>query len=262
MRDPREGLAPDGTITTGAHRSRIPARFAAVLDRAVAAVHANAPHASIHVYGSVATGEAIVPTSDVDLLTIGLAPDETLGIGGQLSAEFALLCRGVEIAPARPTDLRGPSDEAYGFRLFLRHYCVHLAGPNLDRSTGPFPGDERAARGLNGDIALHRRRWSAALESLGSAEPGEIAHLGRRVARKTLLAVAGLVSVHDRIWTTDRSTAADRWGRRHPDLAGDLAELHEWAIEAGSADRLRLGRQLDSTVRRVTEQFADRIGLW
>lgn len=259
MRDPHEGLAADGTITTGVERARVPAPFEPVLERAIDAVRAIAPEASIELYGSVATGEAIVPSSDVDLLTIGAPPENARAIGRRLSAEFAELCRGVELAPAQPADLHGSHDEAYGFRLFLRHYCVHLAGPDPAGSTTPFVGDARAARGLNGDIAAHLGRWRAALGSVGAAEA---VVLGRRVGRKTLLAVAGLVSVHDGIWTTDRSIAADRWGRIHQDLAGGLDQLHGWATAAARADRVELTRQIDTTVARVAEQFADRIGLW
>ncbi|MCM0638919.1 hypothetical protein [Cellulomonas wangsupingiae] len=42
-----------------------------------------------------------------------------------------------------------------------------------------------------------------------------------RVARKTLLAVAGLVSVHDHTWTTDRSRAVRRWCEIEPALDTD-----------------------------------------
>jgi hypothetical protein len=46
---------------------------------------------------------------------------------------------------------------------------------------------------------------------------------------KTLLAVAGLVSVHDRTWTTDRARAVRRWGELEPGLAVQLGLLHSWA---------------------------------
>ena len=86
--------------------------------------------------------------------------------------------------------------------------------------------------------------------------------LGRRTARKTLLAVAGLVSVHDAIWTTDRATAARRWSEVHPDMAAGLAELLAWATDERQADRPRLVEQLATTVARVARQFDESIGLW
>jgi hypothetical protein len=53
--------------------------------------------------------------------------------------------------------------------------------------------------------------------------------LGVRVARKTLLAVAGLVSVRDHTWTTGRSRAVQRWSDLGPGLAAQLGRLHSWA---------------------------------
>ena len=91
--------------------------------------------------------------SDVDLLTVGLSSDRAASIGRALSTDFSALCRSVEIAAAMEEDFQKADDEAYGGRVFLHHYCVRLAGPEIDRATSPFPGDQRAARGFNGDIA-------------------------------------------------------------------------------------------------------------
>ena len=109
-------------------------------------------------------------------------------------------CRGVEIAAAAAVDLAGDTDAAYGSRVFLRHYCVHLAGPDPSAGLPAFPAGARAARGFNGDIGQHVRRWRQELES--RAVVADL--LGTRTARKTLLAAAGLVSVRDRTWTIPR----------------------------------------------------------
>jgi hypothetical protein len=99
-------------------------------------------------------------------------------------------------------------DEAYGNRVFLRHYCVPLLGPDRVRGDAEYPGDAAAARGFNGDLAMHLQRWRRA-----APDPA----LGVRMARMALLAVAGLVSVVERTWTTDRAAAADLRGLRHTD---------------------------------------------
>jgi Nucleotidyltransferase domain len=70
MADPEEGVAPDGTIRTGAHRDRIPVAFEPVLTDAVA--FAGDRGASLYVYGSVANGTVRPRSSDVDLLSIDL----------------------------------------------------------------------------------------------------------------------------------------------------------------------------------------------
>jgi uncharacterized protein len=238
MRDPGEGVAADGTIRTGVARSRVPAAFEPVLAAA-------SSDASLYVYGSVATGQAVVGRSDVDLLAIGLPRAHELS--ASLTERFAGLCRSVEIGAASEADFAGGGDEAYGNRVFLRHYCVHVAGPALPVEP-PFPADARAARGFNGDIAQHLARWRA--------DPSP----GRTIARKTLVAVAGLVSVHDGTWTTDRVGAAARWAEISPTDAADLRLLVSWID--GAADAAAIPRLLDGAVARVAERFAADIGLW
>jgi len=159
-------------------------------------------------------------------------------------------------ASAIESDFEGDGDEAYGARVFLHHYCVHLAGPDLDRATSSFRGDERAARGFNGDIAQHAARWR---RDLSAVDP---ARLGLRVARKTLLAVAGLVSVHAATWTTDRQRATRRWQQIHPELTDGLAELVEWATGHDTPTTQRLDDALNSTVDRIVQQFTADVGLW
>jgi uncharacterized protein len=146
--DPDEGVAADGTIRTGAQRGRVPGIFEPVLAEAVAL--AGDCGASLYVYGSVANGTARPGSSDVDLLSIGL-PQAAI-VGQRLSARYADRCRGVEVLAATAADFAGDSDAAYGYRVFLRHYCVHLAGPDPAAGLPAFPADARAARGFNGDL--------------------------------------------------------------------------------------------------------------
>ena len=258
MRDPGEGVAADGTITTGAARGRVPQSFDPVLSTAVGAIaEAVGRDASVYLYGSVATGQARRARSDVDLLTIGLAPALGAGLGRELSGQFSGLCRGVEIVTATADDLAGQSDEAYGFRVFLRHYCVRLAGPDYARGLPRFPADARAARGFNGDIAQHAARWQDAL-----AAGDDPRRLGRRLARKTLLAAAGLVSIHDATWTTDRALAARRWGEIEPELGPALHTLLAWSDGLARPGRPGVRHILDHATPPIIAAFAATIGLW
>ena len=88
--------------------------------------------------------------------------------------------------------------------------------------------------------------------------------LGVRAARKTLLAVAGLVSVRDRTWTTDRAHAARRWGEIEPGLAAPLRMLLSWATAERRPAHEEVPSALagDGVVATVAERFADLIGLW
>ena len=212
---------------------------------------------SVYLYGSVATGRAAYGRSDVDLLTVGLASGRAAELGRELSRQFSGLCRGIELAAVSPGELAGETDEAYGNRVFLRHYCVHLAGPDLAYGLPKFPSDVRAARGFNGDIARHAARWQAEF-----AAGGEPRQLGRRLARKTLLAIAGLVSIRDATWTTDRAFAADRWAEIDPELRAALPVLLAWSDGQGLPSRGEVQRMLDVPIPRIVAAFASAIGLW
>ncbi len=256
MADPAEGVAADGTIRTGARRDRVPAAFEPVLADAVAFLGDSG--ASLYVYGSAANGTVRPGSSDVDLLSVGLPAAAVLG--QRLSARYADRCRGVEVAAATAADLAGDTDEAYGYRVFLRHYCVHLAGPDPAAALPAFPADARAARGFNGDLGRHHRRWRQALDA-GSVAADE---LGVRVARKSLLAVAGLVSVHDQTWTTDRRCAARRWSELDPSLSASLNRLLRWTAGERRPAAGEVGSALadDGIVSMIAERFDRLIGLW
>lgn len=257
MRDPLEGVAADGTIVTGVARRRVPAEYEDVLGCALGAIADTTPDATVYLYGSVATGQARPGQSDVDLLTVGVDRATAAGLSEELSGRFRTICRGVELAPAGVHDSEGESEEAYGNKVFVRHYCVRLAGPE-HAGLAAFPADVRAARGFNGDIEQRRQRWRQAL-ACESVEPSE---LGRVVARKVLFATAGLVSMHDQTWTTDRARGARRWGEIRPEAAADLDTLLDWADGRSLAGSKALQRLLNTTVGEIVALFEARIGLW
>lgn len=256
--DPLEGVAAGGVIATGARRNGVSAVFEPVIQDAMAQVGAIQGSHSLYLYGSVATGTARVGKSDVDLMTIGLDPAIALRIGRELSATYSKLCRGVEVGPAQLYDYAGANDEVYGNRVFLRHYCVHLAGQDVRSGLPDFPADAAAARGFNGDIGLWAAKWRTEV----IREP-YTASLGRRIARKTLVAVAGLVSIHDSTWTTDKVAAARRWGAIRPELEAGLQELVGWSDGGTAAPlRSRVRACLDGIVAEIVDDFRQRIGLW
>jgi hypothetical protein len=88
VRDPVEGVSLSGNIVTGASRERVPDDFEPVLAAASDLVGSSGAQGSLYLYGSVATGQARVPTSDVDLFTIDLDVDASSGIGETLSRQF------------------------------------------------------------------------------------------------------------------------------------------------------------------------------
>jgi hypothetical protein len=151
-----------------------------------------------------------VPSSDVDLWTIDVGRDASSAIGEALSRRFSRICRAVNIRAARTRDCRGYTDEAYGRRVFLRHYCVHVSG-----------------------VAHH----------------------------ESLLAVAGLVSIHDATWTTDREGSARRWAEIDPELGHDLDELVRWMDGQTVPTRAELSRMLGGLIKELVRALDSSIGL-
>ena len=86
--------------------------------------------------------------------------------------------------------------------------------------------------------------------------------LGRRLARKTLLAVAGMVSIHDATWTTDRALAADRWAEIEPELRAALQALLAWSDGQALPGHRDVLQVLDVSIPRIIADFAETIGLW
>lgn len=253
MRDPLEGLTADGRIRTGANRTNVPAPFEPIITDLISEFdHVHASSGELHLYGSVATGTARVGESDVDVLLINGSTAWAHEVGMRLSRRYANLCRGVEIGVAQTSDYARAGDEAYGNRVFLRHYCVSLAGENALRQHAPFAGDARAARGFNGDIANHLARWRA-----GEAN-------ARQVARKSLVAAAGIISIHNRTWTTDRATAARGWIELEPDRSEEITQLLAWAdgTPVASPDQLEAALAPDGIVAAIADRFASLVGLW
>lgn len=218
---------------------------------------------STYLYGSVATGMAVPGTSDVDILTIGLPEVDAVRLGRELSERFEGLSRGIQIGAAQPEHFFGKGDEAYGNRVFLRHYCTPLDGPDLSAEWPEFPADIHAARGFNGDIGRRLDEWRSALRLADEDSQGVVA-LARRAARKTLFATAGLVSVTEGTWTTDRGTAAARGAVVKPALAEGLGNLSLWSEGHAESGRAELEASLHTggVVDEVVREFCDVIGLW
>jgi hypothetical protein len=263
MRDPDEGLTAEGMIKTGVKRNNVPVLFEPIVHEVTESVKTlqgrlSLSPVSLYLYGSVAVGTAVSPWSDVDFLTVGIPADLAKDIASDISSQFSSICRGVEIAPAHYTDFQTESDESYGGRVFLRHYCVHLYGQNLVSAEQSFPGDVKAARGFNGDIKIFYDRWCS---QKSQTDPSQ---LGKRIARKTLLAVAGLVSMHDHIWTTDRQSSALRWAELNPKWQADLKKLSALSEDTKETSILEIDDILspEGVVHSVVKDFENNIGLW
>jgi hypothetical protein len=233
-RDPAEGVDADGYLVTGAALVNIPPAYRPVVDDSVAAMTAFPELDGLYLYGSVATGRARPPDSDLDLLALWTSTVDVSATVATLSARHAAVVREVGLAEAGVESLADEAD-----RCFLKHYCVALAGRDRRADLPRCRPSRRLALGFAGDLPVLLR------SIVDTAPTPEVA--ARRAARRLLLGVATIESASHGTWTTDRATGAALLSRHHPewtDVAGralamsagapgdvaDLLTLADWLV--------------------------------
>ncbi len=214
-RDPAEGVDAGGYLVTGAAVATVPPAYRPVIADCVAALTAFPELDGLYLYGSVATGQARPPESDLDLLALWTSPVDASATAAALSARHAAVVREVGLAEASVDSLTDEAD-----RCFLKHYCVPLAGRDRRVDLPRCRPSQALALGFTGDLP-------AILRSIVDTAPTpEVA--ARRVARRLLLGVATIESASHGTWSTDRATGAALLAEHHPqwiDVAARAAEM-------------------------------------
>ena len=247
-RDPAEGVDGDGVIVTGVSVDRVPAAYRPVVEDCVAVLTEtfDGQLHGLYLYGSVATGQARPPESDVDLIPVwvgSVAPEGVADVAAALSRRHRGLVREVGLAAATLAEVRSDGRDGFGLRCFLRHYCVCLAGTDLRPSLPACRASRAVADGFNDDVPALVRRWRSTLEAARTAE--EVAVVARSAARKLLLVAATLESAEHGGWTTDRRTGAALLAAHHPQWAGTARQAVDWCAHPGRPAAGDVRRLLD-----------------
>jgi uncharacterized protein len=229
-RDPAEGVDAAGYLVTGAGLTNVPPAYRPVIADCVAALTAFPELDGLYLYGSVATGRARPPDSDLDLLALWTSTVDASATVAALSARHAAVVRGVGLAEASVDSLAEEAD-----RCFLKHYCVPLAGRDRRADLPRCRPSRQLAIGFAGDLP-------ALLRSIVDRAPTrEVA--ARKVARRLLLGVATIESASHGGWTTDRATGAALLAEHHPQWTDVAARAVQMSAGAPGdvADLLALG---------------------
>jgi uncharacterized protein len=258
VRDPLEGVNAAGTIVTGAEAVRVPSAYAPLLREAVETLSqalGDAAH-SIYLYGSVATGQARPPRSDLDLIVVldTPLPAAVRGVADDLSARNRHLVRevgisSVDLATLHRQDLVGDAE-----RCFLKHYTVHLAGPDLRGSYPVCEANARLAAGFNGDLRAVLRELRPRLAD--ERDLRERDALARKACRKVLMAAATLLSVREGGWSTDRGTAVELISRHAPGFEALAADALTWSEQGAPADPAGVMDMVDRLGGWLADEYA------
>lgn len=233
-RDPAEGVDADGYIVTGADVAHIPPVYRPVLDDCVATMTAAFGDRldGLYLYGSIATGQARPPDSDVDLLALWgstVDGDEVAAVATALSTRHSGSVREVGLAQATPESVRLPADQA-----FLKHYCVPLSGRDVRPELPRFRPSRALADGFNDDLPAVVHRLRSTVD--GAPDPTARLIATRKAARRLLLAAATIESVSHATWSTDRGTGAALLARHHPQWTDVAGRALDWSAGRGNAD--------------------------
>jgi hypothetical protein len=228
-RDPAEGVDADGYLVTGAAAANIPPAYEPVIADCVATFTAFEQLDGLYLYGSVATGQARPPDSDLDLLAVWTSTVDVSAAVAALSTRHGAVVREVGLAQVRLDDLTGEAD-----RCFLKHYCVPLAGRDLRPSLPRCRPSRALADGFNDDLPAVVARLRSAVDSAGTATE-QLAAV-RKAARRLLLAVATVESVSHATWSTDRGTGAALLAHHHPQWTDVAERALRWSSGAGGLD--------------------------
>jgi predicted nucleotidyltransferase len=233
-RDPDEGVDADGYLVTGAAVARIPPVYRPVLDDCVATVTAAFGDRldGLYLYGSVATGQAAPPDSDVDLLALWKSTVDSAAVAAvaaALSTRHSALVREVGLAEATLESIRLDAD-----RAFVKHYCVPLSGRDIRPELPRYRTSRALADGFNDDLPAVVERLRSTVDNATTA--AERLAATRKAARRLLLAVATIESVSHATWSTDRGTGAALLAQHHPEWTDVAARALDWCAGRGTAD--------------------------
>ena len=239
-RDPGEGVGDDGLITTGVADGRIHSPYDEILQVAARRLRAQVGDDlhSLYVYGSVATGQARPPASDLDLYAITRRDVAAAcrNVADTLTDRFAPSLREVGISSVVLDEVLADTVEGHAERCFVRHYCRPVAGRDLRPDLPACRASPELARGFNGNVGdvidriVHR------------LQPDELDEAATRRAiaggsRKLLMTAATLLSARRGTWTTDRGEGARLVASAAPKLAGAVARVERWtALETNAQE--------------------------
>ncbi|MFT4343113.1 MAG: nucleotidyltransferase domain-containing protein [Candidatus Woesearchaeota archaeon] len=160
---------------------------------------------SIYLYGSVATGKAKSPSSDLDMIIV-LNRKPTLktksklkDLENLLSQKYQKTFREVGFAITYKNEvLRGK--DAFGWRFTLEILSVRIYGKNLFQKRVRFSPTKRLAKGLHSDVYENIRE---AKKKLNSANTKEYNIQIKSIMKKLIRTAFSIVMEDENYWTTN-----------------------------------------------------------
>lgn len=214
------------------------------------------PH-SIYLYGSVATGKAIVGKSDLDVTVVLKHPitpqvQQTFkGMESRLRQAFPFLPK-VDFDLGTYSEILQPNNK-YSWGFWIKHCCTCVAGEDLGKAFPRFKPTAQVAYGINGDVSNWIQRTR---EGLGAATtPEEIQVHCRTIMRKLVRTGFSLVMEREESWTGDLTLGGDLFLKHYPEYTVPIQQAQQLAL-APTSETSRIFDILDT----LGEPLCDMMG--
>ncbi|MBP6115558.1 MAG: nucleotidyltransferase domain-containing protein [Neisseriaceae bacterium] len=176
---------------------------------------------SVYVYGSVARGTARPGASDLDLTLVlqrapSAAESEALAAIQQALAQAHPIVSKVDFDVGTLAEVHTPA-LALRWGGWLKHYCRHVAGPDLSLDFPVLKPSRALALALNGDCVGRLGDYVLALRA--ATEPNDLRRLQREAARLVIRSTMVLRTDEDEGWPNALADLVVAATRHHPEQA-------------------------------------------
>ncbi len=182
---------------------------------------------SIYLYGSVATGKAKSPTSDLDLVvvlnrkpTVKLK-DQLKNLESKLSLKYTAVFREVGFAITYKGEVLQGND-SFGWKFFLTVLSIKIYGTGLFKKKVQFYPTKKLAKNLHSDIAKNLKE---ARSKIKSANPTEYKLQIKSIMKKIIRTAFSIVMEKDNFWTTDSDKMVKIFIKYYPEKKKEIKKV-------------------------------------
>jgi uncharacterized protein len=215
---------------------------------------------SIYLYGSVATGKAKSPTSDLDIVVV-LKTKPTSKLKPQLkdletslSQKYKKVFREVGFAITYKNEvLRGK--ESFGWRFFLTILSVKIFGDNLFQKEMKFSPTKKLARNLHSDVDKNIEEAKKKIK-IANSEDAKLQI--KSIMKKIIRTAFSVVMEDENYWTTNLDEMTKIFTKYYPEKKQQINTVLKMA-KSKSSDRKSATLILNNFGKWVSSEYFKRV---
>jgi uncharacterized protein len=242
MKDSRSNLDSKGYIKREVSVNKIKKQFKAsfnhtkkeILDKFKLKIH------SIYAYGSVLTGKAKSPASDLDILIVlKRKPNERLtnelkNLENQLTKKHIKKYREVGFVVTYKSEVLR-SKESFGWTFFIRIICDKISGDNLFGTKTKYKPSKKLALQLHSDVEQDIN--IAILKIREEKNSKQVKLQQRSILKKIIRTAFSIVMEKEQEWTTDLDYMSEIFIKHYPNKKEEMQKALSWSKKPGADEK-------------------------